>query len=87
MSYTSSQTLKVFFFMIYSVLYELIIWSTFLFLIVILNWSAWTILLAILMSGAQLKAKSFDINCKSKQSKHPKKESNEPKKEYNELNK
>lgn len=44
-------------FAVYSICYELIIWGFFGFAIFFRDWSAWWIVLAVMMSAAQLKEK------------------------------
>ncbi|MBC8438515.1 MAG: hypothetical protein H8D87_02375 [Deltaproteobacteria bacterium] len=48
-------------FTIYSILYELIIWGLFGWAIFIEGHSGWWVLVAILISGSQLKPKHFGI--------------------------
>jgi len=49
-------------FVIYTIIYELIIWGGVGYLLFALNWSEWTIVVGILMSSAQLKLEHFDSN-------------------------
>lgn len=53
---------RVIVFAIYSVLFEIIIWGLFGWAVFVKGYSGWWMLLAVLMSGSQLKPKHFGIN-------------------------
>jgi len=57
---------RLFYFLLYTVLYEGMIWGIFLYLIIILGWSEWTIIVAIIMSGAQFQPRHFGIKVQEK---------------------
>jgi hypothetical protein len=57
----SSQLGLVIVFAIYSVLYEAIVWGLFGWAVFVQDRSPWWLLLALILSGAQLKPKSFGI--------------------------
>lgn len=49
-------------FALYSVLFEAIIWGVFGYAVFIVGHSGWWVLVAILLSGSQLKPRHFGIN-------------------------
>lgn len=57
----NSENFKVAMFALYSVLFEGIVWSLFGYAVFWQNRSGWWILVALLLSGAQLKPKHFGI--------------------------
>jgi len=60
------ESTRVFYFVLYTVLYEGLIWGVFLYLIVAQDWNEWTIIVAIMMSGAQFKPRHFGITVREK---------------------
>jgi len=62
----SDEKFKLIIFAIYTILYELLIWSLFLYLIVVEQWSEWTIIVAMIMSNSQLQPIHFGLNYKVK---------------------
>ena len=54
------------FFLLYTVLYEGLIWGAFLYLIVVLGWSEWTIIVAVIMSSSQFQPRHFGIKVQEK---------------------
>ena len=57
-----NERFKLVIFLLYTIIYETMIWGLFLYLIIYENWNEWTIIVAIMMSGAQLKPKHFGLN-------------------------
>jgi len=53
---------KITLFFLYSIIYECLIWGLTASAIYYLNWSEWTVLVGIIMSGAQLKPKHFGLD-------------------------
>lgn len=61
-----SEGTKLFYFLLYTVLYEGMIWGMFMYLIMYQNWSEWTVIIAIIMSSAQFQPRHFGIEVKEK---------------------
>lgn len=61
MTDTNNALGKIIVFAVYSVLYELIIWGIFGWAVFVKGYSGWWMVLAVIMSGAQLKPKHFGI--------------------------
>ena len=59
-----NEKFKLFMFFMYTIMYEVLIWGLFLYLIVYHDWNEWTIVVAIIMSGSQLKPKHFGLKYK-----------------------
>ena len=57
----NNEKFKLSMFVFYTIVYEILIWGLFLYLIVYENWNEWTIVVAIIMSGSQLKPKHFGL--------------------------
>lgn len=51
----------MFYFVLYTIIYEGLIWGIFVYLIVFQQWSEWTVIVAIIMSGSQFKPQHFGI--------------------------
>lgn len=49
-------------FVVYTILYEALIWGVFGYAVFVLGHSGWWFLLALLLSGSQLKARRFGIS-------------------------
>ncbi len=58
---------KLTLFVIYTILWESLIWIGVVYLVYFMSASAWLFLLALMMSGAQFKPRHFGINEKRKQ--------------------
>lgn len=56
-----SEHLRMFYFVLYTVLYEGLIWGVFVYLMVFQGWSEMTVIVAIILSGAQFKPQHFGI--------------------------
>jgi hypothetical protein len=61
-----SQTLRIALFAAYSIAYEMILFGIFAWAVFILHNSGWWMLLAVFMSGCQLKTKHFGIHTEEK---------------------
>jgi len=57
-----NEKFKLVLFTVYTILYETLIWGLVAYAIYFLNWSEWTVIVGILMSGAQLKPKYFGLD-------------------------
>lgn len=56
-----NQAARVWALVVYSILYEAIVWGVFCYGVFLKNHSAWWFLAALLVSGCQLKGKHFGI--------------------------
>jgi len=62
----TNEKFKLSLFVIYTLLYECLIWGLTASVIYFLQWSEWTVLVAIIMSSAQLTPRHFGLNYKIK---------------------
>ena len=58
---------KLSLFFLYTLVYEVLIWGLFLYLIAYQNWNEWTVIVAMIMSGSQLKPRNFGLKYKIKE--------------------
>jgi len=56
-----NEKFKLTLFLIYTIIYESLIWGLVASAIYYLNWNEWTVLVGVIMSGAQLKPKHFGL--------------------------
>lgn len=59
-----NEKFKLIIFVIYTILYETLIWGMVAGAIYYLKWNEWTVLVGIIMSGAQLKPNHFGLKYK-----------------------
>jgi len=60
---------RIWAFAIYSILYEAIIWGVFGYAVFVLGHTGWWLLLAVILSGAQLKPRHFGIKVEQAENK------------------
>ncbi len=61
-----NEKFKLGLFFLYTIVYESMVWGIWLYLFVIMSVSGWSVILAILMSAAQLKPRYFGLPYKLK---------------------
>ena len=61
-----NEKFKLGLFLIYTIIYESMVWGIWLYLFVMLGVSGWSVILAMLMSAAQLKPQYFGLPYKLK---------------------
>ncbi len=58
---TKNEKFKLGLFLIYTIVYESMVWGIWLYLFITMNVSGWSVIIAMLMSGAQLKPQHFGL--------------------------
>lgn len=56
-----SEGVKLFYFTLYTIAYESIVWGLFGYLMIFHDWSEWTVIVAMVLSAAQLPSKRFGV--------------------------